>query len=150
MAHLRFVYCALTAGLSVFTLTTHGAGPCEREKVLAWDGGNNFARFGYSLGLNDDLLLVGSPRHSVAGFGAGSILLYRSSPDGWLADGKIWASDSAQSDYFGLVFDVKEGRVIAGFPRGMMISGPSPARPTSSSWPGTSGSRRSSSPPMAQ
>jgi hypothetical protein len=86
---------------------------CLQEKLISptpsIDG-----YFGSGLGLDGDLLAVGSSFADGAAPNSGTVYLYRRAGLEWQLDATLNASDGASFDYFGETVDASAGRVAVG------------------------------------
>jgi hypothetical protein len=82
---------------AAYVFTRDGAGWTERQKLTGSDG-TAFDRFGGSLALDGDTLLVGA-------WGAaaerGAVYVYTRAGDTWIEQAKLTAPDGAPNDFFG-------------------------------------------------
>lgn len=75
------------------------------------------AKFGFSLGLDGDLLVVGAPFDPTRGRFAGAVFVFRHSDNGWTQEGDpLTARDTAAFDAFGAAVAVSGGRFVVGAP----------------------------------
>ena len=72
------------------------------------------AWFGYSVSLEGDTLVVGTPRGYENEVFEGAAFIYRYNGTGWVYETKIRASDHAGNDYFGWSVGVFGDRVVSG------------------------------------
>ncbi len=70
------------------------------------------SQFGYSLAIEDDLIVVGAP---VFG-GKGGVFVYRRTLTGWEKEQLLEASDLEQGDRFGHSVDIDNGVIVVGAP----------------------------------
>jgi len=71
-----------------------------RAKLLASDGAAS-ARFGYSVALDGDTIVVGADSDGDNGPGSGSVYVFVRTGDAWTQQAKLLASDGAVYNYFG-------------------------------------------------
>jgi len=105
-----------------------------RAKLLASDGAAS-ARFGYSVALDGDTIVVGADSDGDNGPGSGSVYVFVRTGDAWTQQAKLLASDGAvynyfgskyppakpgalvvSADYFGASVAVESGRALVGAP----------------------------------
>ena len=72
----------------------------EDAKLTAPDG-EWWDQFGRSVAAYDDVILVGMPHDSDAGWHSGSVYAYRFNGAGWVAEEMLTASNAANGDLFG-------------------------------------------------
>jgi len=89
----------------------------EEQKLTASDGAAG-ERFGFSVAIADDRIVVGSPFDNDNGLQSGSAYVFRFYPEtmSWLQEQKIIASDGAPSDRFGASTAIAGDRIIIGSP----------------------------------
>lgn len=85
---------------AVYLFENLGGGWSETHKLTASDGDER-ERFGYSVDLDLDTLLVGARADVVNGLRSGSAYVYRHTEDGWIENQKLVPSDAADFDTFG-------------------------------------------------
>ncbi|KAH8055759.1 protein kinase [Aureococcus anophagefferens] len=86
----------------VFRTTNGGASWTETAKLVASDAAAN-DRFGTSVAVSGDLVVVGADANDDAGSSSGSAYVFRTTNGGasWTQSAKLVASDAAEDDYFG-------------------------------------------------
>ncbi|MCH8152661.1 MAG: FG-GAP repeat protein [Planctomycetes bacterium] len=86
--------CLLAAG------HTTAWGQCEIQKLVASDGGM-YDKFGWSIAIGKDMVVVGAPLHDGVDFNAGSAYIYRRDGSKWVEDTILYALDGDMGDGFG-------------------------------------------------
>ncbi len=99
---------------SVYVFTRNGGAWTPQQKITADDGAANDG-FGFSVAINGDTLVAGSP---VDGVGAnaeqGSAYVFTRSGGVWTLQQKLSAVDGAAGDFFGLSVALSGDTVVAG------------------------------------
>jgi hypothetical protein len=85
---------------SAYVFTRVGTVWTEQAKLLASDG-VTFAKFGRSVALDGDTLVIGAPGDDDNGEGSGSAYVFTRSGGVWTEQAKLSISDGGQFDYFG-------------------------------------------------
>ncbi|MDP6980568.1 MAG: FG-GAP repeat protein [Myxococcota bacterium] len=94
--------------------SSFGAGCNSNEcKVWASDVGNG-SLFGRTVGLDDDVMLVGSPTDSDAGTSAGAVYVFERDGEDWIEVQKLLADDTAADDLFGFAVAIRGDVAIVG------------------------------------
>ncbi len=88
----------------------------EEQKLTSLDGAIGDG-FGYSVGLDGDLALIGAPNDDDNGDLSGSAYVFRYDGSRWLEEQKLTASDAAMDDIFGRSASVSGNVVAVGAPR---------------------------------
>jgi len=83
------------------------------QKLTAFDGAAD-DRFGRSVAISSDRVIVGAPYDDDGGSSSGSAYVYRYNGSNWVLDQKLTAFDAAGSDYFGLSAAISGDRLIVG------------------------------------
>jgi hypothetical protein len=108
-----------TGSVYVFERNHDGAdGWGQVEKLTADDGAIGDC-FGWSVGINDDTVVVGAPYDDDGGNGSGSAYLFKRNGGGadhWGQVEKLTAGDAAQGDYFGRSVAISGNTVVVGAP----------------------------------
>ncbi len=89
----------------------------ESAKVYASDGGNLKNRFGASVVLSGDSLIVGAPWNDEMGYRSGTVYLFLKPLGGWVSGPetkKIEASDGSENDNLGASVNISGDYIIAG------------------------------------
>ncbi|MCP3903539.1 MAG: hypothetical protein GY715_07865 [Planctomycetes bacterium] len=95
-------------------LFRHGVdGWSEYGKVLAPDGENN-DRFGSSVAISGDTLMVGAKGDDDHGSSSGAIHVFQRTDDAWLHVQKLTASDGSAGDFFGRAAAMTAGYAVFG------------------------------------
>ena len=71
-------------------------------------------RFGFSVAVSGDRVVVGAPGEDSLGFGAGAAYVFEDQGAGWVQTAKLTAGDGAASDQFGTAVDVDGDRIVVG------------------------------------
>jgi len=85
----------------------------KKTKLLAFDGVQN-DRFGWSVAIDGNLAIVGSPFHDAAGEDAGTAYIYRYNGSTWLFEAKLVAADTVAWDHFGYGVAISGETVVIG------------------------------------
>ncbi|NND70657.1 MAG: T9SS type A sorting domain-containing protein [Rhodothermales bacterium] len=85
-----------------------------QEIELAPDDGESGDNFGFSVGISDDRVIVGSQRHDGAGTNAGAAYVYLLSGASWIQEQKLTASDGELEDQFGFSVAISGSRALVG------------------------------------
>ena len=103
---------ALSAG-SIYVFTRSGTTWTEQQKIQASDAAEN-DRFGVSVGIDGDTIVVGAHYEDDTDSNAGSIYVFTRSGTTWTQQQKIQPSDIAAADEFGTAVAISGDTVIAG------------------------------------
>ncbi|HAI57744.1 MAG TPA: hypothetical protein DCM04_07360 [Saprospirales bacterium] len=103
---------ALAAG-SIYVFTRSGTTWTEQQKIQASDAAEN-DRFGVSVGIDGDTIVVGAHYEDDTASNAGSIYVFTRSGTTWTQQQKIQPSDVAAADEFGTSVAISGDTVIAG------------------------------------
>jgi hypothetical protein len=82
-------------------------------KVLASDGANE-AYFGYSVDIDGDYIVVGSPWDDEGGEKVGAVYVFRLEGGNWIEKAKLKADDGTEDDRMGISVKIYETTVAAG------------------------------------
>lgn len=85
----------------------------QESKLTASDGAGGH-NFGYSVSVSGDLAIIGAYRDDDHGSSSGSAYIYRFDGESWQEEGKLTASDGAQSDYFGTSVSLDSETALVG------------------------------------
>ena len=85
----------------------------EQQKLIAGDGAAE-DRFGISVAMSENWVVVGARGDADNGFGSGSAYLFRQSGTVWSEQPKLTAGDGAANDRFGGCVSISGGDVIVG------------------------------------
>lgn len=100
---------------AVWILSREQGGWAFEAKLVAPDGGSQ-KWFGYSLAIEGDRVLVGSPRDAPQGPSSGSVWAFDRTRGGWAPRGKILAIDGRPYDWFGYAVSLRGDQAIVGAP----------------------------------
>jgi hypothetical protein len=103
---------ALSAG-SIYVFTRSGTTWTEQQKIQASDAAEN-DRFGVSVGIDGDTIVVGAQYEDDTDSNAGSIYVFTRSGTTWTQQQKIQPSDVAAYDEFGTAVAIDGDTIIAG------------------------------------
>jgi hypothetical protein len=103
---------AAAAG-SIYVFTRSGTTWTEQQKIQASDAAEN-DRFGVSVGIDGDTIVVGAHYEDDTDSNAGSIYVFTRSGSTWTQQQKIQPSDIAAADEFGTAVAISGDTVIAG------------------------------------
>ena len=73
-------------------------------------------RFGFSIALRGDRMIIGAPDNSEAASGAGAVYIFERSDGAWNQVAKVVPSDAAPLDDFGSTLSVNGDRILVGSP----------------------------------
>ena len=82
-------------------------------KLIPEDGAP-FDRFGYSVGIYDDIIVVGSVYDDDMGEDSGSVYVYRLDDGQWNLEQKILSEDQSEGDFFGVALSVNSDLIAVG------------------------------------
>lgn len=103
---------ALSAG-SIYVFTRSGTTWTEQQKIQASDAAEN-DRFGVSVGIDGDTIVVGANYEDDTYSNAGSVYVFTRSGTTWTQQQKIQPSDVAAFDEFGYSVAISGDTIIAG------------------------------------
>ncbi len=92
-----------------------GASWVEEAKLSASDG-DLLDYFGFVVALSGDVALVSAYLQDDRGVDAGIVYVFRNSGTTWTEETKLFAADTAASDFFGQALDIEGARIIVGAP----------------------------------
>ena len=99
---------------AAYVFTRRSEGWLQDRKLVAKDS-DAFDGFGLRVAINGDRIAVGSWRDSDAVIDAGAAYVYtRNGQSGWSLHEKLFASDAAQNDSFGIAVAVSNNTVLVG------------------------------------
>jgi hypothetical protein len=98
---------------SAYIYRYDGTSWVEEVKLLASDG-DALDRFGHSVSVSGDVVVVGAYGDEESGHLSGSAYVYRYSDGVWVEEAKLLASDGAPEDCFGYYLDVSGGVAVMG------------------------------------
>ena len=87
----------------------------EVAKLTAGDAAAH-DQFGTSVAVSKEIVAVGSPGDDEAGAQSGSVYVFERLNGAWRETAKIWASDGAAADFFGMSVAVSSGIISVGSP----------------------------------
>lgn len=87
------------------------------------------ALFGYSMALDGDTLLVGSPHNTARSAGVGAVFAYRASARGWQPAGQLTSTANAAGAAFGWSLALQGDRAAVGAPHATTVYGDPPNSP---------------------
>jgi hypothetical protein len=85
----------------------------DESKLIAIDGSNN-DYFGYSVSIDNNTIIVGSPFDDDNGLNTGSAYLYDLIGDEWILNSKLVANNSMVGDHFGFSVAIDKGLIVIG------------------------------------
>lgn len=100
---------------SVYVFEYEGDTWVELTKLTAFDAEAG-DRFGFSVAVGHDIVVVGSKGDDDAGPGSGSVYLYDIVADAVVGETKLTAADAAGGDNFGHAVVIEDDRIIIGAP----------------------------------
>jgi hypothetical protein len=102
-----------SASGSAYVFERMGSAWVERAKLCASDAGP-FDRFGWSVALCGDTLVVGSPNEDGAGMDSGAAYVFARSGTLWTEEAKLTSGDAAAFDHFGYAVSVSGDTALVG------------------------------------
>lgn len=100
---------------AVWVLSREQGGWAFEAKLLAPDGGTQ-QWFGFSVAIEGDRVLVGSPRDAAQGPSSGSVWAFDRSRGAWSPRGKVLAIEGRPYDWFGSSISLRGDQAIVGAP----------------------------------
>ena len=85
----------------------------EEYKLLASDGASG-DEFGYSVAIDGDAAVIGTPFDDDNGIGSGSAYVFRFQGSSWSQEAKLTASDGAMDDQFGRSVAISGDTIVVG------------------------------------
>jgi hypothetical protein len=101
---------------SAYVFVRSGSSWTEQAKLTASDGDTD-DEFGYSVAIDSDTAIVGSPMDDDLGASSGSAYIFIRSGSAWSLQQKILPADGAAGDEFGRSVSIDGDYVIVGAPR---------------------------------
>ena len=98
---------------SAYVFRHEGTGWVEEVKLLASDGDDG-DRFGYSVSISGDTVVIGADYDDDHGESSGSAYVFRYDGTGWVEDAKLLPSDGAADDYFGISVSISGDTAVIG------------------------------------
>ena len=95
----------------VFRYTNDGW--TEEVKLTASDA-SEFSRFGQSVSISGDTIVVGAPRTNDVGTDSGAAYVFRLVGDEWIEEGRLTAADAAAVDRFGVSVSIDGDVLVVG------------------------------------
>ena len=90
------------------------AGQFNKETKLTASDGATFDRFGFSVSIDGDTVVVGSYQDDDKGSDSGSVYVFRRTGGQWVRDQKLTANDGAAFDSFGQAVVVDGDTIFVG------------------------------------
>jgi hypothetical protein len=103
---------ALTLG-AVFLLAPAAAAQCRTDKPLA-EAPQQYARFGASVAISGDRMVVGSTFYAVGNSTPGAVYIYQRSSSGWALQKTLLAADGQDFDDFGISVAIDGDTLLVG------------------------------------
>jgi len=100
---------------SAYVYVLNGSVWSQQGKLTA-DFVTAYDRFGYSVAISDDSVVVGSYGDDDAGGNSGSAYVFVRSGSNWLQQGKLVAVDAANDDHFGVSVAISGDSVVVSAP----------------------------------
>lgn len=85
-----------------------------QQDILVPTDGNVGDRFGNSVSINGNYLIIGAYWDNDNGSNSGSAYIFRKDPAGWIQEAKLTASDGAKDDWFGNDVSIDGNYVVVG------------------------------------
>lgn len=98
---------------SAYVFRHDGVSWVEEARLLASDGAAT-DRFGESIGISDNVVIIGADLDDDHGSDSGSAYIYRWNGVAWSQEAKLTATDGAAGDWFGCAVAVSGDRAIVG------------------------------------
>ena len=98
---------------SAYIFKRTGTSWTQEDKLLALDGEVQ-DKFGYSVSINDNYAVVGSPRDDDNGDMSGSAYIFKRTGTSWTQEDKLLALDGAEEDEFGYSISINGNYTIIG------------------------------------
>ncbi len=98
---------------SAYLYESNGVGDFTETRLTATDG-YRLDRFGWSVALNDDLIVIGARDNDDYGTSSGSIYLFTQDPAGQYQQTKLLASDASRFDSYGHALALTNERLVIG------------------------------------
>lgn len=95
---------------AVYVYRRSGGAWVQQAKLTASDASVN-AAFGWSVAIDGDTIVVGSPRSATL---AGALYVFTRSGDTWTQQAKLLASDGVMPDQLGMSVSISGGTILAG------------------------------------
>ena len=103
-------------GGSVYVFERIGESWLQTGKIMAPEG-DNFAYFGFSVGLDANTAIIGAIRDDDAGIDAGAAYIFVRNQFGWSPQAKLFGNNTKAGDNFGYAVDVDGDFAIVSSPR---------------------------------
>ncbi len=98
---------------SAYVFTRSGATWTQQQKLTAADAAAN-DKFGLSVSISGDSVIVGAPKNQDNGLDSGSVYIFTRSGATWTQDQKLIAGDGAAGDRFGQAVSISGDSMIVG------------------------------------
>ncbi len=109
----RFLFISLVIIMSLGLSGIQANAQSQEAKLTASDGAAN-DRFGKSVSVSKDTIVVGATGDSDKGSGSGSAYVFVRDKNGWSQETKLTASDGAAHDGFGESVSVSKHTIVVG------------------------------------
>lgn len=100
---------------STYVFRYDGATWMQETKITASDAATD-DRFGFSVAVSSDLVLIGAYRDDDRGESSGSAYFFRKVENTWVEEAKVTASDGATDDWFGFAVALTGETAVIGAP----------------------------------
>ncbi len=101
---------------AVYVFRREGAGWVEQAKLTASDASPAGDYFGWSVDIDDDVIVVGADHDDPNGTSSGAAYVFRFNGCGWVQEDKLMASDGSAEDFFGSRVAVCGDIIVVGAP----------------------------------
>lgn len=101
---------------AAYVFRYNGSTWIQEQKFLPNDTTRAYQYFGNSVSFFGNLAVVGAYQDADLGLAAGSAYVFRFGGSTWASEGKLYASDAAQNDYFGFSVSAGDETVAVGAP----------------------------------
>ncbi len=103
----------------VFRHDPYGSGQWVEDTKLRASDGDSYERFGHSVSIDGDAIVVGAWSDDDNGYQSGSAYVFRYDPDGtgqWVEEAKLLAPDGATLARFGSSVSISDDAIVVGAP----------------------------------
>lgn len=98
---------------SAYVFRWNGLTWIQEQKLTASNGASG-DRFGYTVAISGNIILIGSPQNDARGQEAGSVYVFRWNGTNWQEEAILTASDGAGGDFFGYSVALSNDAFIVG------------------------------------
>ena len=98
---------------AVYVFKRSGSTWVQQSKLMAVDGTKD-DKFGQSIAVSDDIIVVGAPHDDDNGKGTGSIYVFSRTGSTWTQQAKLFAPDGEEGDLFGISVALCDDTILVG------------------------------------